>query len=255
MPSSRGQRAEQPARAEAGTRSVPAGKRASAFRERLQRPAHPRRLLASSRPSDRARRRCGRARAAGRGPRPAPAERRVRRRHERRLERRRDRLHLDAEQQRQRVRGHVVGPPRRAARAVAQVGIALPLEQRLGERRSPAAASARRASPPGSAGPRPSNGARRPLDLDLPRAQHVDEPRDGRRVALSCGSTNANGSRRALARRLASSAVRSQCSRFARRVLQDRERGVELRLDDVAQPPACRPARAAGSCGRRLRGS
>ena len=48
--------------------------------------------------------------------------------------RRRDVRDVDAEQQRQRVRGDVVRPLRRAARILVQIGVVLPLEQRLGER-------------------------------------------------------------------------------------------------------------------------
>ena len=102
-----------------------------------------------------------------------------------------------------------------AALVLPQVRVALPLEERLRE-------AARRLLHPDDERPRLVAAACRlerrpgPLHLHLAQAQHLDEPGDGRGVALPGGHDE--GERLAsatLARRFTASAVRSQCSRFA----------------------------------------
>ena len=172
---------------------------------------------------------------------PPRLERPLAERLERRVEGRGHGQRVDAQEQRQRVRGDVVGRLRRSARVLAQVRVALPLEQRLGE-------AARRLLHPHDQRPgrvaRPVRGERRPraLDLDLARAQHLDEPPQRRGVALLLRDHERVG----LAPRRGAPVHPERRAQpvlaVLRRVLQDRERGLQLGVDDVGEPPgAARP--------------
>ena len=161
-----------------------------------------------------------------------------------------DRVHLDAEEQRQRVRGDVVRPPRGAALVLAQVRVALPLEERLRE-------AARRLLHPHDERARLVARARRLERAPGPAATSTSPRRStstSRATAegsrCPAGTTNANG----LAARAGPAVHRERRAQpvlaVRRGVLEDGERGLELRLDDVARAATCPPGQGAGKLRR-----
>ncbi len=236
-----------------GNEQRPGRERAAGVGERLQGPAHLHAPLQQARQGDEVSARVAKGEpravaldAAGDDPRLLDGL-------EDGLEGRGDRVHLDAEEQRQRVGGHVVRSLGLIARVLPQVRIALPLEERLRE-------AARRLLHPDDVRSRLVAAAPRlerrpcPVHLHLAQPQHLEEPGDGRGVALP--RRRHEGERLGPRARPAIHLERrpQPVLPVRRGVLEDGERSLELRLDDVGEPPRRHPARARESWRRRCGG-